>query len=465
MSLTTSEQFLAPSGLTDRVLEPSDEGFLDACTPWNLAVQQRPVAVARPHSDTELAAIVAAAGEQGLRVTAQGTGHGAAPLGTLEDTLLLRTELMRGVSIDPLARTARVQAGAVWGDVTDAAAQHGLSALAGSARDVGVVGYTLGGGLSWLARRYGLAVNHVLEAEVVTPAGEIVRASARENADLFYALRGGGGSFGVVSALEFQLFELPDVFAGMLLFPLGRAEEVLNSFARWSASVPDTVTSLGRLLNLPPLPDIPERLRGRSFVGIEAVVLQQEEQAARLLEPLRKLGAEIDTFAMTPTSALGRLHMDPPGPVAGVGDSTMLEVLSEATVEALVLAAGEHSGSPLLSVELRHLGGAVARTPQGAGALGGLDGAFCVFAVGMAVTPEMAATADAHLCLVMDALAPWSTPRRYLNFADRHGEDPSRMFTPGDYERLRTLKAQLDPLNVFRANHEIAALGEGAPRS
>jgi FAD/FMN-containing dehydrogenase len=458
MAAPTPTKFIAPP-TAGCVSGPGEARYDEERTAWNLAVEQRPAAVAVPRDADQIAATVAAAAAQGLRVAAQGTGHGAAPLGDLADTVLIRTHRMRGVEIDSARRRARVEAGAQWSDVTDAAARHGLAALAGSAPDVGVVGYTLGGGLSWMARQHGLAVNHVEAIDVVAADGELLRASAAENPELFYALRGGGGSFGVVTAIEFALFEIAEVYAGMLLFPIARAQEVLSAYGAWTRELPESVTSLGRLLNLPPLPDIPEALRGRSFVGVEAAMLESEHEGRRLLEPLRRLAPEIDTFATIRPAELGRLHMDPPGPVAGIGDSTALAELADGAVEALVLAAGEHSGSPLLSVELRHLGGAVGRSPAGAGALGALDMEFCVFGVGMALDAEMAAAVDAHLCLVMDALSPWAAAQRYLNFCDRLGDDPSRMFRGADHLRLRELKRTLDPSDTFRANHHIAVAG------
>jgi FAD binding domain/Berberine and berberine like len=458
MSSTAQLQFIPPTALADRVRAPGEPGYDEARRAWNLYLDQRPVAVAAPRTAQETATLVASAAAQGLRVAPQGTGHGAGPLGPLEDTVLLRTGRLDTIEIDPVARIARVGAGALWGEVTDAAAEHGLTGLAGSARDVGVVGYTLGGGLSWLARQFGLAVNHVRSIELVAPSGELMRASADEHQDVFYALRGAPGSFGVVTELELGLVDVPDVYAGMLLFGLARGEEVLNAWARWTDTVPESVTSLGRLLQMPPAPSIPEPLRGRSFVGVEAAMIAPQAQSERLLAPLRALGAEIDTFAMTPTSQLGYLHMDPPGPVPGVGDGVMLDSFGEDAVEALVVAAGENSGSPLLSLEVRHLGGAAARAPRGAGAVGRLEADYCAYGVGMAATAEMAEAVDTHLALVFDALAPWTARGGYINFTDRPSGYAEAMFEPAHYERLRRLKHAIDPADVLRANHEVAPL-------
>ena len=205
----------------------------------------------------DVVSVVNAARELGLRVAPQSTGHNAGPLGDLDGTILLKTSAMRDVQIDPVARVARVEAGAMWMDVTPAAAEHGLAALAGSAPDVGVAGYTLGGGLSWLARSHGLAANSVVAIEVVTADGVLRRVDETHEPELFWALRGGGGSFGVVTAIEFRLYPITEVYAGVLFFPLDRAAEVLEAWRQWLPSVPDSVTSVGRILRFPPIPDLP----------------------------------------------------------------------------------------------------------------------------------------------------------------------------------------------------------------
>src|SRR5207244_1322080 len=257
--------------LAGDVVTPADEAWDEARQAWNLAVDQRPVAVVLAESAADVAATIETARAAGLRVAPQGTGHNATPLGDLGDTVLLKTSRMRRVEIDAETQTARVEAGVRWREVVEAAAEHGLAALAGSSPDVGVVGYTLGGGLSWLGRKYGIGANSVTAVELVTADGRLVRADSENEPDLFWALRGGGGSFGVVTALEFRLYPLAQVYAGWLFFPIERAEEVLYTW-RWTLdSMPDEMTLVARFLRLPPIPDIPEPLRGRSFVVVEGI--------------------------------------------------------------------------------------------------------------------------------------------------------------------------------------------------
>jgi FAD/FMN-containing dehydrogenase len=261
---------------------------------------------------------------QGLRIAPQGSGHGSTALESLEDAMLLKTSRMRHVDVDAVSRTARAEAGAEWQDVAAMAGEHGLAGLAGSSPNVGVTGYTLGGGIGWLARRYGLAANNVTAVEIVTPESRRIRVDAHHEPDLFWALRGGGGSVGVVTALEMRLYPVPDVFAGALFFPIERSAEVLHAWRDWTDTVPDEVTSVGRILRVPPLPEVPEVLRGGAFAVVEAACLTDGTRGTDLVQPLRALGPQIDTFATIPATELQHLHMDPEPPVPIVGTGALL---------------------------------------------------------------------------------------------------------------------------------------------
>jgi hypothetical protein len=334
-------------------------------------------------------------------------------------------------------------------------AEHGLAALAGSAKDVGVVGYTLGGGIGWLARRHGLACSSVLAVEAVTADGRIVRADADSEPELFWALRGGGGSFALVTALEFALHPVAEVYAGALFWPLERAGEVLQTWSGLVAAAPDELTSLGRLMQFPPIPEVPEPFRGRAFVLVEAAYCGREADGAALLEPLRELGPEMDTLATIPVDGLGELHMDPPQPVPFAGDGMLLSGLPTDAVDALVGIAGAGSGSPLLSVEVRQLGGALANASPSGGALSSFDAGFALYAVGMAMDAEMKAAVQSHAAGVQDVLEAWSAGS-FMNFTERRA-DPRELFDATTYERLRRVKAEYDPDDVIRGNHSISA--------
>jgi FAD/FMN-containing dehydrogenase len=439
--------------LDGTLVRPGDADWDAARQAWQLAVDQQPAAVALPDSVRDVQLVVDAARMLGLRVAAQSTGHNAGPLGDLAGTILLRTSRMRGVHIDPVARVARAEAGAMWMDVTPAAAAHGLVALAGSAPDVGVAGYTLGGGLSWLGRSHGLAANSVVAVDVVTADGTLRRVCADREPDLFWAVRGGGGSFGVVTALEFRLYPMTDLYAGVLFFPIERAGEVLHAWPEWLPSVPDAVTSVGRLLRFPPLPELPEPLRGQSFAVIEAACQLADDEAVELLAPLRALGPAMDTVARIPVTALAQLHMDPPGPVPGHGDGMLLGELDATGIDAFVRVGLDSPA--LLSLELRQLGGELSPGRASGGAVDSIDASFALFAVG--ITPDRAAMTAVRSAVsaAQHAMAPWSTGGCYLNFAEQR-KAGAALFGDAAYQRLREVKAAYDPADVIRANHPIA---------
>jgi hypothetical protein len=441
--------------LEGKVILPGDDRFDRARMAWNLAVDQRPAAVAYPESTAGVAAAIGWAAERNMRVAAQGTGHNAGPLGPLTDTMLLRTGRMRGIRIDPYTRTARVEAGVVWLDVVQAAAQHGLAALAGSSPDVGVAGYTLGGGMGFLGRKHGLAANSVLAVEMVTADGRLVRADHEHESDLFWALRGGGGSFGVVTAIEFRLYPITEAYAGILWYPIERGSEVLHAWSELTqAGPPDELTTVGRFVNLPPIPQIPEPVRGKSFVVVETCHLGDPAHADALLAPLRALGPVNDTISTVPVPALSHLHMDPEQPVPGAGDGLMIEALPGAAVDAFVQAAGPGAAFPLLSAEVRHLGGEFARARPGNGALASIDAGYVLYAVSMTPVPELVPPVMAQIAAVKEALAPWAARQMYLNFAETQGP-AARFWTEQAYQRLRRIKANVDPADVIRANHPI----------
>jgi FAD/FMN-containing dehydrogenase len=439
------------ANIAGQIVVPGDERWDEARQAWNLAADQRPVAVAIPENAQDVAEIVNYARECGLQVAPQGTGHNATALGSLEHTILLKTHRMREVSIDPEARTARVGAGVLWIEVVEAAAEHGLAALAGSSPDVGVVGYTLGGGLSWLARKHGIGANQVTAVELVTADGRFVRATREDEPDLFWAVRGGGGAFGVVTALEFNLFPITEVYAGILWFPVERAKEVLRAWRAWTDGLPDEMTSVGRILQFPPIPQIPEEVRGQSFVVVEAIYCGEEAAGAELVAPLRELGPVMDTVQTIPVTALSHLHMDPEEPVPGHGDGGMLVDVDDDLIDAFVQTV---VGTPILSAELRHLGGAVARPRPEHGAVASFESPFISFAVGMTPTPELHAAVEGCVTVWREAIAPWESRHTYMNFAESR-RDARSLFSEQAYHRLRRIKAKVDPENVIRSNHPV----------
>jgi FAD/FMN-containing dehydrogenase len=437
----------------DLLVFPGQPEWDEARRAWNLSVDQRPAAVVLPETVGDVVAAVDHARVTGLRVAVQATGHGAGST-SLDGTLLVNTVRMGGVEVDVAARVARVAAGAVWKDVVDAAAPHGLTALHGSAPDVGVVGYSLGGGIGWLARKHGLSSSSVLSAEVVTADGEVVRADHETNRDLFWALRGGGGSFGVVTQVEIALYPVAEAYAGWLAWPVERSVDVLARWAEWTRDAPDAVTSVGRLLQVPPAPEVPELLRGRRLVVVEAAFLGDEHAGRELLRPLRTLGPEIDTFGVVPARELTDLHHDPPAPAPRRAEGWLLDGFDAAVAAAVVEAAAMDGTSSLFSLEVRHLGGALGRPDPNGGVLSRLEAPYALYALGIASSRRAGAAIDDRLAHVRNATDPWLSRRRYYNFAERD-VDPVSFYAHGDYGRLTAIRERVDPDALFQAKHTI----------
>jgi FAD/FMN-containing dehydrogenase len=436
------------------VVEPGRDGWDAATQAFNLTVRQEPALVAVPVDEQDVIKIVEFARAQGMQIAAQRTGHNAEPLGALDDVILVKTDAMQGVEIDVERRIARVRSGAKWANVVPQASDLGLAAPHGSTPDVSVAGYSLGGGVGWYSRKLGLAANSVTAIELVTADGVSRRVDHESEPNLFWALRGGGGNFGVVTALEVQLYSVPDIYAGILFFPWERSSEVLQAWLEWTDTIPDEMTSVGRILQIPPMTEVPEALRGKKFVIVEGVYMGDEASGRDLMQPIRDLGPAMDTFAMVEPVGLAELHMDPPAPSPYTGAGHMLGRLDADAIDRFVAVAGPGSSSGLVSSEIRHLGGELHRPKTGNGALNTFDADFITFGVGIVLDDASyrahRSAIDAHT----EAFEPYLNGREYLNFTEHH-TDPARFYTPHAYRRLREVKRAYDPENLIRANHQI----------
>jgi hypothetical protein len=426
--------------LRGELVTPAAPGWDAARQAWNLAVDQRPAAVALPADANDVATLIRFAAATRTRLAFQSTGHGAATLPDLADALLVRMTAFQDIEVDAVAERARVGAGVLVRDLVAAAAAHGLAFTAGSSPDVGVVGYALGGGIGWLSRRYGLACNHIVAAEVVTADGVVRRVDGVTDPELFWALRGGGGSFAAVTALELALVPVREVHAGVLSWPIEQATEVLHAWRDWTEEVPDQVTSIARLLRFPPIPALPEHLRGQRFVSVEAAFLDDGVDADIWLRPLRALKPAMDTFATIPAPALGQLHGDPEQPSPALADHRLVRTLPPAAIDALLAFAGPEVDSPLLSVDIRHLGGALSTTANGHGVLDTIEASHAVFVLGVPMTPELAAALPVSFAALREVLAPWDAGREYLNFAEVP-TDPAQLFGGARHARLQAIRA------------------------
>jgi len=437
-----------------RVATADDPDWDQARQAWNLTADQRPAAIAFAETADDVAESVRFAAENDLKVAGQGTGHGAAALGPLDDTILIKTERMRGIEVD--GSKARAEAGALVIDLGEAAIETGQCSMPGTSPNVGIVGYTLGGGLSWLGRKYGWACNRVTAIELVTADGDARTVDAGSEPDLFWAMRGGGGGYAIVTAIHTELLPVAEAYAGALLFPAEVGAEGVRRYRDWAADAPEEVGSLLRFLNLPPIPDVPEPLRARPLLAITAACIGSQEDGEKAIAALREIGEPVmDTFAQIPAPGLTRIAMDPEPPVPGLGHHRVLNELPDDAIDAFVAVAGPESGSPLLVAELRHLGGALARPAENGGAMDKLDGDFVMLAIGMPMAPEMQEPITARLDTLADAMNPWAAEGGYFNYAERPCAVDAIL--PADTcARLADVKRQWDPDDRIVANHAVS---------
>jgi hypothetical protein len=437
-----------------RIATSSDADWDEARQAWNLAADQRPAAVALVESADDTSKVINFARENGLKVAGQGTGHGAVSLPPLDDTILIKTERMRAVTIE--GDKARAEAGALAEDVANAAIEQGMCSMPGTSPNVGITGFTLGGGLSWLGRKYGWACNRATAIEVVTADGEPRTVDTTSDPDLFWALRGGGGGYGIVTALHVELLPIAEAYAGALLFPAELTADGLRAYREWAEQAPEEVASMVRMMNLPPLPDVPEVIRGKKFLHIGAACIGSKEEGETAIAPLREIGEPLmDTFDQIPATGLTRIAMDPEPPVPGLGHHGVLKELPQEAIDAFVEAAGPDTDSPLLLAELRQLGGALARPAENGGALDKLDAQWVMLGIGMLMDPAMKDPIVGQLDRLADALKPWAAEGGYFNYAERPC-DVDAILPAATCERLAHVKRSWDPDDLVRANHSVA---------
>ncbi|WP_285782488.1 FAD-binding protein [Microbispora sp. NBRC 16548] len=453
------------ASIRGRTLRPGDEGFEEACSGWLLTIVHRPAAIVVAADAGDVAAAVRFAAEAGLPVAVQSTGHG--PSVPADGAVFIATGELRELSVDPRAGTARLGAGLRWGEVLSAAAEHGLAPLCGSSGQVGVMGYLTGGGLPLTCRTYGFAADYVRSLDIVTADGLLGTVSPTQEPDLFWAARGGKSNFGVVVAAEIELLPLRTIYGGQLSYPVanpGHAAHVLGSYLAWAKEQPDEMSSSATLLRFPDAPQLPEDFRGRSFVQVRVVYTGDEEQGARLVEPLRALGPEKDTCGAMPYTQITEIYQDPKNPVMVHLRSALLRELDDEAVEELVsLIDPSTPGGPFPGIELRHLGGALNRAPGRSHAVGTQGAAFHLW-LRLPAPAEQAGAARTAADQVLERLRRWDTGAMLPGFLFDHDSTPEqvrRAYTEADHRRLAALKAIYDPNHLFRINHSIPPAGNG----
>lgn len=437
------------------LLLPGDPGFDAERTGFNPVVEHHPRAIALPAGAGAAAAAVRYARRRGWPVAVQATGHG---IGVPADgALLVNTRKLTGVHVDPVARTARIGAGVRWGAVVDAIAPHGLAALSGSSVDVGAVGYTLGGGLGLLGRKYGYAADRVRSLDIVTPDGRLRTASPTRNAELFWGVRGAKSNFGVVTAIEIELLPVTHVHGGVLNFPGARAAAVLDAYRRWAGAVTENTSSSLQLLRLPDDPALPPPLRGQFLASIAVGHLGSATEGEELLRPLRALGPLMDTVAERPYAEFAAMFTEGPAPDPVHERSGMLRALDAPTAGLLLKAAGPGVQLPPGVVSMRHLGGALGRHAPVRNAVGLRSAAFTLYLANPAPAKDAGAT-DRVQEQLLDGLRGALTGGVFPNFLGHADTSPDRVraaYRAVDYDRLVRLKSACDPRNMFRVNHNI----------
>ncbi|MDX2970611.1 FAD-binding oxidoreductase [Kribbella solani] len=432
------------------VLGRGDDGYAAELSGFNLAVTHTPDVVVGLTSEADAAAVVRAAAASGTPVRVLATGHGI-PV-PIQDGIVVTTTRMTGVTVDAATKIAHIPAGSRWDEVIAAGTPHGLVPVAGASDQVGCIGYTLGGGLGPLARTYGFSSDWARGFRIVTATGEVLPANATEHPDLFWALRGGKGGFGIVTAMDFELVELRTLYGGSVFFDAEYIPAVLGTWADWTKSLPEAANSSVVILRLPPLEFIPEPLRGKTVLSVRFAYVGDAAEGQRLFQPIRDAGTPlIDAVAEMPGSDIALIHNDPKDPTPSWDRGLLLSELDADFVTTFLQVAGPDQQLPLIAVELRHLGGATTRDLPETTAVGGRTGAATLTMIGVPDPTLFDTALPAAADTVLTALKPWINPETTVNFAGA--------FTiPGSYQaswptntftRLTDLRTTYDPNRLF----------------
>jgi FAD/FMN-containing dehydrogenase len=450
------------AALRGRLVRPADPDYDQARAVWNAAHDRHPALVIRCAGTADVIRAVEFARSEGLAVAVRGGAHSIAGFSTVDGGVVIDLSPMKGIRVDPASRRAVAQPGLTWSEFDHETQAFGLAVTGGLVSSTGIAGFTLGGGLGWLLRKYGLTCDNLVSADVVTADGQLVTASEHEHPDLFWALRGGGGNFGVVTSLEYQLHPVgPIVFAGAVFYPGSSATQVLRGWRDLAGSMPDELTTLANVLVAPPVPFLPEAVHGQMVVAILGVHAGSVEEGAEAAQPLRTLAEPIaDLMGPMPYTAMQSL-LDPLWQAGAQNyfTSVLLGALDDAAIDTLLArhAAGE---APVRELHLHHAGGAMARVPADATAYAHRDVPYVLNII--ARSPERAGF-DRHADWARtthQAMQPWGTGGAYVNFTSEPGEDRVRAsYPPETYARLVTVKDRYDPTNLFRLNQNVQPSG------
>ncbi len=440
------------------LLRPGDAGYDAARAIWNGMIDKRPALIARCTGAADVIAAVHFARTYHLLLAVRGGGHNVAGNALCDGGLVIDLSFMRGVQVDPWARVARVQPGLTWGDLDHETQVFGLATPGGIVSATGVAGLTLGGGFGWLSRKYGLTSDNLRSVQMVTADGRFVSASERENAELFWAVRGGGGNFGVVTSFEFQLHPVgPQVQAGLLLYPLEQAREVLHFYREYAASAPPELTTMAVLRMAPAAPFLPKHLHGAPVIGIAVCHAGSLEDGEQVLRPLKQFGAPLADVIEPKPYVRHQTLLDAASPNGRhyYWKSEYLPGLSDAALET-VISYSRQLSSPLTAVLLFQLGGAIRRVEEQATAAGNRNAEFVLNIQSSWLEPD---ESQRHMQWTREfwgAMRPFSTGGVYMNFLSMdEGEERVRAAYGANYDRLAAIKNRYDPTNLFRVNQNI----------
>ncbi len=448
------------------VIAPGSDEYERARTVFNAMVDRHPAAIVKCRDPHDVIAVVELARVRAAEVSIRAGGHGVTGSQITEGGVVIDLTEMKRIHIDPEARVARAQAGVTWGELDAASQEHGLAVTGGRVPSTGIAGLTLGAGSGWLERKLGYTCDNLLEADIVTADGRFLRCNREENAELFWALKGGGGNFGVVTQFTYRLHPVgPMIYGGMLVFPPFAGREIAQAYRAFMETAPDEVGGALAFLTAPPAPFVPEEARGKPAVGIIATYAGDAEEGERVLQPLKDLGPAVDMVG--PMPYMGAQQLLEPGNPHGnrhYWKADLMDELSDGAID-LICDAGMRMVSPLTVALFQPLGGAVARVPQGATALGRRDARWAYHVLSQWTDP---ADDERNVEWTRDlatSLEPHSSGGVYITFTSDSGDDRVQDVYRSHYDRLVAIKDRYDPGNMFHLGQNIRPSAEAAARA
>ncbi len=443
--------------LRGELIMPEDSGYDAARKVWNGMIDKHPALIVRCTGVADVISAVKFARTNKLLVAVRGGGHNVAGNAVCDGGIVIDLSRMKGMRVDPAARTARAQAGLTWGDFDHETQAFGLATTGGLISTTGIAGFTLGGGIGWLMRKHGLTCDNLLSADIVTADGRFLTASKTENTDLFWGLRGGGGNFGIATSFEYRLHPVSQVIGGLVLHPAEKSKEVLRFYREYLVKVPDELTSMVTFLTAPPAPFIPEHLHGVAVIGIAVCYSESIEEGKKVVQPLKEFGPPlVDLLGPMPYAALQSM-LDagyPPG-LQNYWKAAYLKNISDSAIDTVIDHVARKR-SPLSEVHIQHMPRALNSVGADETSFGNRDAAFVLNIIGLWSDPKESEVHTRWAREFFASMEPFSTGGVYVNFLGNEGEKRvMAAYGTAKYERLVALKNKYDPTNFFSLNQNI----------